>query len=364
MPSFDVLTLGSVTIDIILPLGCDDVILDVNTHEGTAMKIPLGDKLQVDDALITCGGGSGNTATGFSKLGLKTAALGIMGDGSYRSFLEEEMKNAGVCTDYITTANGQMSSFSVILHPYCGERTVFNHRTQGTSFPNDLLIQAPKTKGLYIGHLANGAAQTLHTIPDYKTQNPNTIIGWNPGKTQFKKGFETFKELYPHIDILVINVEEAEMFTGLKSQEVAAKAPADIIGERINIGEEHQVENRSDVRALAQVFLEAGVKHVAITDGGRGAQCFDGQNHYLVAAQKTVILDTLGAGDAFSTGYMTAYLKDLPTKTCIRYACKASNGVIQAYGGQAGQLTEKEMKAVLTGQPLRTKTTQVLACAV
>lgn len=347
MPSFDVLTLGSVTIDIILPLGCDDVILDLNTHEGTAMKIPLGDKIQVDDALITCGGGSANTATGFSKLGLNTASLGIIGDGSYHKFLETELQKTGVNTDYLTLAKDQMSSFSVILHPHCGERTVFNHRTQGTRFPNDLLLNAPKTKGLYIGHLANGAADILNTIPEYKAQNPDTVIGWNPGKTQFKQGFQAFKKLHNNIDILVLNVEEAEMFTGLEAIEVSAEADSQTIGKRINVGAEHQVEKRFDVRHIAQVFLDAGIAHVAITDGGRGAQCFDGDNHYLVAAQKTEILDTLGAGDAFSTGYMTAYLKGLPTEKCIRYASEASNGVIQSYGGQGGQLTKDEIDALV-----------------
>ncbi len=343
MQKFDILTFGSITLDILIPLpeNCGVDIIKKNTDK--FLKVPLGEKIKVEQSLTLCGGGAANSAVGFSKLGLKTAIFGVMGDKSNRGFLISHLKETGVCTDNITFAKDQMSSFSVILNSYEGERTVFHRRTMSENFNRKVLLSAPDSRAIYISHLYEGPDQMLEALPAWKEKH-DEIIGWNPGKTQFKKGFESFKKIFPVIDIMVLNVEEAEQFTGQKSEKIkASDYSATKIGIKVLGKTEVKTDFLSDVREIAQKFIKAGVGTVVITDGGRGAQIFDGKNHFYSPAQKTKRVDTLGAGDAFSVGIIAARLHEKNLQEQILWGNYCSNAVIQAYGAQAGQLRLEEI---------------------
>jgi len=97
------------------------------------------------------------------------------------------------------------------------------------------------------------------------------------------------------------------------------------------------------VRKLADQFLEAGVEVVCITDGSRGAQIFDGTNHYWAPPMQADRKDSLGAGDAFSIGVIAARLRGQPLDKQIMWGSLNAGSVIQHYGAQAGQLTAAQM---------------------
>lgn len=341
---FDILTFGSITLDVIVKLSeTDEVSISKNQTE-ELLNIALGGKIKVNESVMTCGGGAANSSTGFSKLGLKTALFGVMGDKSNKGFLRQELKSCGVNTDFITLAEDKTSSFSIILNAWTGDRTIFHHRTMCENFNEDTLETAPETRAIYIGHLYEGPDEMLSHLPKWKKET-KSLVGWNPGKTQFKKGFSYFEKIFPTIDVLILNVEEAELFTGLKSSKIKkGDVTEKIIGKKIAMKSEAPVDFLSDCRALADRFLSAGIKKVVITDAGRGAQIFDGENHYWSPSQDTKKVDTLGAGDAFSVGILSAILHGKNLKEQIQWANLSSNGVIQKLGGQAGQVGLESME--------------------
>ncbi|MCK5460743.1 carbohydrate kinase family protein [Candidatus Gracilibacteria bacterium] len=343
--TFDIITFGSITLDILIKAPKKSPIKLLKEKTNQFFKIPLGDKIKIDESIVACGGGAANSATGFSKLGLNTAMFGVMGDKSNRGFLMHELKKAGVCTDFITFAKNETSSFSVILNAWTGDRTVFHHRTMCENFNEKTLMKTPSSRAIYVGHLYTGPDQMLSHIPEWKRKIKG-LVGWNPGKTQFKKGFSFFEEIFPSIDVLILNVEEAEGFTELVSQKIkVSDYTAEIIGEKVIANSELKIEFMSDCRNLADKFLSAGIAKVVITDGERGAQVFDGKSHFFSPSQYIQKVDTLGAGDAFSVGILSAILHDKPLHEQILWGNFASNSVIQDMGGQAGQLTLDEMKA-------------------
>lgn len=345
---FDILTFGSITLDVILKLNQTDSINISKNKTEEILKIALGEKIKVNESVMTCGGGAANSATGFAKLGLKTALFGVMGDKSNRGFLMQELKSCGVNTDFVTFAKESTSSFSIVLNTWTGDRTVFHHRTMCEDFNEDTLEKAPETRAIYVGHLYEGPDQMLFHIPRWKERTQG-LVGWNPGKTQFGKGFSFFEEIFPMIDVLILNVEEAELFTGLKSPKIKkAEARETIIGKKITLNHETPVDFLSDCRALADKFLSAGIKKVVITDAGRGAQIFEGNHHFWSPSQKAKKVDTLGAGDAFSVGILSAILYGKTLKEQIQWANISSNEVIKQIGAQAGQIYLGEMEAKMT----------------
>lgn len=341
---FDVCTFGSVTLDMFLPLEeSDNLEIKENSHSIPVLEIPLGEKIQSEEAFMLCGGGASNSAVGFTKLGLKSAAFGIVGCDSNGRLLRSELKRSGVDTNGLVCAD-YLSSFSVILNTWDGKRTVIHHRTTSDKFNENIATKIPKTRAIYIGHLGENSEGVLQGITKYKTKNKKTIVGWNPGKTQFAKTFDHYKEFSKEVDYLILNVEEAEEFLGMKSKKVDFKnEDSEVYGKIVTGYDAYLSEKASDVRDIAEVFLKAGIKNVVITDGGNGAQIINKKEHLLISSKAANRKDTLGAGDAFSIGVIGANLHGHSLETQGVWAAKNSGSVIEKVGAQAGQLTLAEI---------------------
>lgn len=344
--TFDILTFGSVTLDIIIRVP-ESAESQPNPQANT-WTLPLGDKVQIDTSVATIGGGAVNSSTGFQRLGLDAACFGVIGDQSHRKFILDELKAIGVCTDYLTKAVGTASSFSVILNSHIGERTVFHHRASCETFDADHLGTLPQTRAVYTGHLYPKAESILEALAEEKKKQ-NFFWGWNPGKTQFRQGLERYDFLRDQVDVLILNREEAERFTGLQSQmyDLDQNLSMNFLNNNFDqkrfgipliMDSVSPINQLADVRNLGQALVTAGFKTVAITDGGHGAQIFTADQHFFSPSQDTTIIDTLGAGDAFSVGLLTGLIRGDDLKKSIKLANKSSNSVIQHYGAQAGQL--------------------------
>lgn len=344
---FDVLSFGSLTLDIFIPLS-EDGPVQLDTPEGSPerwLKVPLGEKIQAKHSLVQAGGGAANTAVGFAKLGLKPAVFGVVGDQSYKGFILDELNEHNIVTDYLTFAKNQTSSFSIILNSWEGERTVLHRRTVCDCFNETTLLEAPSTRALYFGHLC--ASNIMESVPSYKAKNPNVHIAWNPGSTQFKLGFDHYKSVFPHINTLFINREEAEAFTNLKAEIYDfSEYTAERFGTMVSPYEVHEPSFLADLRPLAHVFLDAGVKTVVITDGKQGAQVFNAMQHLLSLPQAVPVVDTLGAGDSFAVGFTAAVLHGENLTHQMAWGSFNAASVIQKFGAQPGQMRLPEIEAV------------------
>lgn len=342
---FDVLCFGSLTLDIFIPLAEEGPIEIEAEKKEKFLKVPLGAKIPAKYSLIQCGGGAANTAVGFSKLGLKSATFGVLGDQSYQKFLTDELEKHNIDTSYITMAKNQSSSFSIILNSWEGERTVIHRRTVCENFNKGVLLKAPNTKAIYIGHLCTSGL--LESIPEWKAKNPDAVIGWNPGSTQFKEGLEHYKPILPYIDYLFINVEEGEKFTGIDPEVHPRKDyQTELFGKEIAPYAPHYDDKICDLREMAKSLLSLGVKNLIITDGKRGAQIFNHKHHYHSPPQQVPVVDTLGAGDAFAVGVFAAQIHGKTLKESITWGSYNSASVIQKFGAQPGQLKLPEIESL------------------
>ncbi len=347
---FDILCFGSLTLDIFIPLSEEGPIGIEKALAGpeSFLKVPLGEKIQVRHSLVQAGGGAANTAVGFAKLGFKPAVFGIIGDQSYQGFIYDELQKHNINTDYLTVAKNQSSSFSIILNSWEGERTVLHRRTVCENFNDQTLLQAPKAKALYFGHLCAG--NILESLPQFKAQHPETVVAWNPGGTQFKLGFDHYNAVFPRIDFLFINCEEAEAFTGMKATvHEFSDYEAALFGREVTPYTAYEPKHLADMRAMADKFLKAGVKNVVITDGRRGAQVFTESDHLLSLPQEVPVVDTLGAGDSFAVGFVAAAMHGENLAQQMAWGSFNAASVIQKFGAQPGQLKLPEVEALTSG---------------
>jgi sugar/nucleoside kinase (ribokinase family) len=346
---FDIVTFGSITIDMFLTPGeIKTIPCEGKYGPEECMVFPLGGKIPVESTFQFCGGGSANTAVGFNKLKLKTAVSGAIGNGPKATFLVDLMTKQGVNTDLVMHEEAQ-SSFSVVFMNPSGERTVFHQKLHSAQYNRKILDTLPETRAMYFGHMSGDGDSILQSLPEW-AHAEKTFVGWNPGKTQFKHGFLAYKKVYPVIDVLILNVEEAELF----AQKEAKKIPADEALKNMKVLYPYLEKPKEmyDLTTIVTPFLEHGVKTVIVTDGGNGAYGFTKNGKKMFAPSRDIRkpVSTLGAGDAFSVGVVSAALYGKCVEEQMLWGGLNANGTIQRFGAQEGQLTYDMMLQRSDGQ--------------
>ena len=106
-------------------------------------------------------------------------------------------------------------------------------------------------------------------------------------------------------------------------------------------------------KLLFRGLHKLGPRIVAITDGPDGAYVSDGENQYFmpIYPDPAPPFERTGAGDAFSTGFMSALIYGLPMTEALRWAPINSMSVVQYTGAQKGLLTKKQLFNYLKKAP-------------
>jgi sugar/nucleoside kinase (ribokinase family) len=94
---------------------------------------------------------------------------------------------------------------------------------------------------------------------------------------------------------------------------------------------------------LVKKIKELGPEIVSITDGIRGAWGYDGENFYHVGTVGKNLVETTGAGDAFSSGFIAAYLKEKNLEECLKWGIANSGNSLNFFGATGGLLKEEEI---------------------
>jgi len=96
---------------------------------------------------------------------------------------------------------------------------------------------------------------------------------------------------------------------------------------------------------LLQILSEYCSGFVSITDGKRGVWVQSQQ--CAVHAKPEVIenaVDSTGAGDSFTSGFLAAYSKGSDLEQCVSWGIANARNVIQYYGAKKGLLREDEIQ--------------------
>ncbi|WP_199429762.1 sugar kinase [Qaidamihabitans albus] len=122
------------------------------------------------------------------------------------------------------------------------------------------------------------------------------------------------------------------------------------------VAEGEILTGRSEPEEIAAWYLERGVRMVAVKNGAHGAELFtvDG-DRFACPAFAVDAVDTVGAGDGFAAGLISAALDgDPPERRLVRAAGTGALATTRR-GDQEG-LPDRAELAALTGLPLRTRT--------
>ena len=332
---YDVIAIGSATIDVFA--STDKRYVRTNNYKNKKIEeycFPVGTKLLVKHLEFSTGGGGTNTSVAFSRLGLKTAYLGKLGNDNPAKVVIDELKNEKVDTSLVVVEKSNKSTkdnkesknnpklktgYSTIIDAEGEDRTIFAFKgaNDDLSFNELNLKKIKQTRWIYLGSMMGKSFETAEKLAKFAKKN-KIGLAFNTSTYLAKKGLNYLKNILRHTTLFVLNKEEAELLTGKK-----------------------------DVNSQLKVLHNIGIMYVAITNGKNPAHACDGSKVYTVYPRKVKIKETTGAGDAFAATFLAGIIKTeneerntlnknkaSNVKTALELALANSESVITHYGAK------------------------------
>jgi sugar/nucleoside kinase (ribokinase family) len=293
---YDVLTILDTCADLVVDLG--DVVPEFGQREQ-----------YVPSYALDMGGSSCIFACQCAKLGLKTAALGVVGDDILGKMVKDAIANSGVDISNIITENDVKTGLGLHLKRAGDDRSILTYSgsigaVASRHVTDDLLKSAR--------HLHIGSYYLLEKVRDALPGILRRAKGfgltasldtnWDPAEKWILPD-----EILSCIDIILPNYNEALLLTGCADLETAIKKLAD------------------------------KVPVVAVKLGEEGALAESGGRRVKLPAPKISVIDTIGAGDNFDAGFIYAYLGGLPLEKCLYAGIFCGSASAAKPGGIASQ---------------------------
>ncbi len=311
---FDIVTIGSATRDVLINATDFKSIDMADFSIGKGLCFPLGSKMEIKKIVFTSGGGGTNTAVTFARQGLATACIGVTGNDLNGQEVLNELIKEGIETKYFQKHDDDYTAYSVILVDSSGERTILSYKGEGQHFDvNKVDFDQLKTKWLFLDSLG-GHYDLLEKSVNWAVDN-NVKLATNPGGKELEHGLEKLKALLKNFSIVIMNQEEASGLTGIdyKKEEEIFKFMDDIVG---------------------GIFV--------MTKGPEGIVVSGGKNIYSAGVPDSPIVERTGAGDAFSSGFITEYIRSGDISKAIQFATANASSVVTQYGAKAGILKKDD----------------------
>lgn len=300
---YDLITVGSATYDVFAQTDNEVIDIKTNSSEESLIAFPLGSKIIIKKINFEIGGGGTNTAVAASRLGLKTAYLGNLGNDEHSRLIQKLLKKENV--DFIGTTSKDITNYSIILDSISHDRTILVYKGASEKYMSK---QIPKAKYIYLCAMINDAYKQLEKTAKLAKKN-NTKIVFNPSSYLAKKGATYLKNILNITDYLILNLEEARLITKKQKEK-------DII---------------SSLKKL-------GPKNIIITNGGENIITYYKKKLTYFTPKKITPLETTGAGDAFGSTFISMIIKGKPLKAAVELALKNSQSVIKDIGAKKGLL--------------------------
>ena len=265
----------------------------------------------IEEIRLTVAGTAGGTVVDTAKLGLRSLAVGAVGDDEKADWVLMTLQKHGIDISAMQRLPGVPTSATILNVRPNGDRPALHVRGASDHFDvppalYDLVFDAP------IIHL--GGTGLLRRL-----DGPASVTLLREAKARgcvvtfdlIAASAETatvVKPLLPYIDYFMPSIEEARDMSGQETPEECAR-----------------------------FYLDLGATACVFTLGAEGAYYAHRDGTRLTSpAYDIEVVDTTGCGDAFDAGFIAALHNRMDTETALRFAQASAGLVATGLGSDAG----------------------------
>ena len=276
-------------------------------------------------------GAAGNVASGFSALGAKVKAIGVIGDDANGKILKKELAKRGVDTSCLVIDKSRVTgTFSRILLK--GTGNINQHVIRLDQENNERL--SSETKDNIISYIKNQTKECDAVfIADYDEakgtgvvdqETINEIVSTSKANNILSIGISRLKiNLFKGVDVIISNKNETEKATNIK------------------------INNEETLRLAGNTMRKMlKSKSVLITLGKEGLVAFEDKDYVKLPSFAKSVVDVCGAGDSLSVTFCLSKLSGADFKEACELASFAA-GVAVAKEGTATVSREEIENTIL-----------------
>ncbi len=266
--------------------------------------LAIGGKYFADFFAEKVGGGGANVAIGIARAGLKPALVSDISSSPFDKIILEKLKKEGVDTRFCRKGEKDEFNISCILLSGSGEKTVISYETPNRRFVEKERLERilSASSNFYFANLQEvPLEERIEILKKIKAKGGRAFS--NLGVKDCRAPKELLFKFLSYVDVVIQNTWEFADIVGKKKEEIDFK------------------------KYLPEIFGEFAGKILVITDGKNGSYAyFEGRVYHQKAEKVKRVIDTTGAGDAFTAGFIGEFLKsndiEKAMKAGSRYAAK------------------------------------------
>ncbi|MGA5691870.1 sugar kinase [Cytobacillus pseudoceanisediminis] len=266
------------------------------------------------------GGAELNVAIGCSRLGLKTGWISRLGNDEFGRHIFNTVRGEGIDVSQLELVDGYPTSLNFKEIMGDGSVRTFYYRTNSpTTALTVETLDEEYIKNSKILHITGifPAVDKKKNIELIKhaislAKKHGVLVSFDPNirlklwsKEEARK---TLREYLPYVDILLTGEDEAELLMGT-----------------------------SDPIQVIEYSKEFGISYVAIKQGEKGSVGYHEGNYIEAPALKSKkVVDTVGAGDGFDSGFLYGLINKWPLEKTLKFANVIGSMVVSVSGDNEG----------------------------
>lgn len=286
-----------------------------------------GGTVLLDEIAMAVSGAAGVAAIVGAKVGLKTRAVGGVGNDMMGDWVLQRIAQFDIDLTDLRRYPDVPTSSSIVLTRRDGSRPALHVKGATGAFvvDEDRFDDVTNATVFHMGGVglmdAMDGARNAALMKYAKERGCITTVDVFAGS---KEDLPDIEAVLPNTDYFLPSIEEAAALTGLQ-----------------------------DKRDMARYFLDLGASCCVFTMGEHGAYYHhrDG-SEFSVPAFKIDVKCTCGCGDAFNAGFATGLVRGMGPKETVRFAqaCSALNAT--GLGSQAGVVDFEQVRHFMQTNPV------------
>ncbi len=251
------------------------------------------DEVFVSDLTLLSGGAAANTAYACAKIGLSTAFIGKLGGhDAFGNKILNDFKEVNVDTKFIKYSEHHGTGSAYIALNKRGDRRIYAHSGAANYLSKEDLLEKEliNTKIIFLSSLKNLEPFIEAAIIGRNNKIPVVL---NPGMLIIDQGLKNIKKLLEKIDFLILSQNEYASLFNIEECDL----------------------NEDLIQEKSSTLFKLGIQVIITTLGKKGALLLTSSRAELLPPLKLKsLIDTTGAGDAFSAGFVYGLVQNINLK--------------------------------------------------